>query len=109
MLALLVFSFFACTRDSDVKDDTGPIGTGPADTGWDPRFDALVDAVLADLEASSAPGVSVAVLEDGRVTFARAFGSGHPDNDVTITTDTLFQIGSDTKKQIGRASCRERV
>ena len=99
MLALLVFSFFACTRDSDVKDDTGPIGTGPADTGWDPRFDALVDAVLADLEASSAPGVSVAVLEDGRVTFARAFGSGHPDNDVTITTDTLFQIGSDTKKQ----------
>jgi CubicO group peptidase (beta-lactamase class C family) len=96
LLPLLLLPALACQPDADVRD-TGPGETG--DTGWEPRFDALVEAVLADLEASHAPGVSVAVLEDGVITFAAAFGSGHPDQQVDITADTLFQIGSDTKKQ----------
>jgi CubicO group peptidase (beta-lactamase class C family) len=112
MRTLLLLSLMACNPDSDVKDDTGPgdtspVDTGPDDTGWDPRFDPLVEAILADLAASDAPGVSVAVMEDGEVTFARAFGSGHPDQDVPITADTLFQIGSDTKKQTAVALLRK--
>ena len=96
---LLLLPLVACNPDSDVKDDTGPSDTGPVDTGWDPRFDTLVEAIQADLAASQAPGVQVAIMEDGVVTFAATFGSGHPDQDVPITNSTLFQIGSDTKKQ----------
>ncbi len=98
-LPLLLPLLFACNKDADITDDTGPLDTRPLDTGWDARFDPLVEAIQADLAASDAPGVSVAVMEDGLVTFAAAFGSGHPDQDVPITADTLFQIGSDTKKQ----------
>jgi CubicO group peptidase (beta-lactamase class C family) len=96
---LLLPLLMACNPDADVKDDTGPVDTGPGDTGWDPRFDTLVEAIQADLAASSAPGVQVAVMENGVVTFAATFGSGHPDQDVPISNSTLFQIGSDTKKQ----------
>ena len=101
MRALLILSLAltACNKDADVKDDTGPIDTTPQDTGWDARYDVLVEAVKADLAASHAPGVQVAVWEGGQVTFAATFGSGHPDQDVAISNDTLFQIGSDTKKQ----------
>ncbi len=98
-LLLLSLALTACNKDADVKDDTGPIDTAPQDTGWDARYDALVDAVKADLAASHAPGVQVAVWEGGQVAFAATFGSGHPDQDVAISNDTLFQIGSDTKKQ----------
>ncbi len=99
MRALLLLSLMACNKDADVKDDTAPVDTGPGDTGWDSRYDALVDAVKADLAASHAAGVQVAVMEGGVVTFAATFGSGHPDQDVSISNRTLFQIGSDTKKQ----------
>ncbi len=99
MRTLLLLSLIACNKDADVTDDTGPLDTGVEDSGWDPRFDTVVEAIQADLAASHAPGVSVAIMEDGVVTFAQAFGSGHPDREVPITADTLFQIGSDTKKQ----------
>ena len=71
--------------------------TGGAGGAADPRFDALIAAVEAEREDLGAPGVAVAVIEDGKVTFARGFGSKDPDADVPVEATTLFRIGSVNK------------
>jgi CubicO group peptidase (beta-lactamase class C family) len=96
----------------------GAAGGGDTDTGtetetetetdeWDPRFDPFVAALLQDLAASDAYGVSAAVMEDGVVTFAAAFGSKDPDGAEPLTPDTLMQIGSTTKQLTATALLRK--
>ncbi len=104
MMAAFVWAGCPSDADDDVVDDDDDDAADDDDTAddddddlWEPRFDALVEALLVDLDASDAPGVSVAVMEGGEVTFARGFGSAHPDEQLPVHTSTLFQIGSTTK------------
>src|SRR5262245_6734647 len=75
----------------------GTGGTAGEGGATDPRFDALVQAIEAERAALGAPGVAVAVIEDGKVTFARGFGSKDPESDVPVEATTLFRIGSVNK------------
>jgi CubicO group peptidase (beta-lactamase class C family) len=61
------------------------------------RFAPLAAAVEAERLASGAPGVAIAVIEKGRVTFARGFGSKDPTRADPVRATTLFRIGSNTK------------
>lgn len=101
MLLLLA----ACTSpppdDSDpVKDtaDSADSGDSGGDTAPDTTYDALRKAVAKDLKKVYASGASVAIWQNGEVVFAEAFGTRHPDTDEAPDTDTLWQIGSDSKK-----------
>ena len=90
--------------DAGTDGDTDADGGTDTDTeGWDPRFDAFVEALIVDLENNDAYGVSAAVMEDGVVTFAAAFGSKDPDGLEPLTPDTLMQIGSTTKQMTAAA------
>ncbi|MFZ5477412.1 MAG: serine hydrolase domain-containing protein [Myxococcota bacterium] len=96
----------ACAQpDDDVKtpaDDTGEPtpsdDTGTAPDPWADAKDAVGRAARQDLRGAGATGASVAVWVDGEVVYAEGFGTKHPDTDEAVTTSTLFQIGSDTKK-----------
>ena len=79
-------------KPTDTQDEEGP-----PEAQWDARFDPIVAQALDDLSDSGAAGVSIAIMEDGAITFAQAFGSARPDEDVTPDAETLFQIGSTTK------------
>jgi CubicO group peptidase (beta-lactamase class C family) len=68
-----------------------------ADEAISQRFAPLAAAVEAERQASGAPGVAVAVVEGGRVTFARGFGSKDPGGTNPVRASTLFRIGSNTK------------
>jgi CubicO group peptidase (beta-lactamase class C family) len=64
------------------------------------------DAVAASLGQGLATGYSVAVWRDGEIVYAEGFGTA--DADATpVTPDTLFQIGSDTKKLTAIALLRQ--
>jgi CubicO group peptidase (beta-lactamase class C family) len=82
-------------------------GAGGAHGAWDARFDPFVKALLDDLAASKAFGVSAAILEHGQVTFAHAFGSKDADGKVPLAPDTLMQIGSTTKQLAATAVLRK--
>lgn len=89
----------------------GAGGTGGATTsvgGWDARFDPLMEALQEDLAASDALGVSVAVLENGQITFAHALGSKDGQGADPLMPHTLMQIGS-TTKQITAAAMLQKV
>lgn len=80
---------------------------------------AAIDAAIADkLGKGGATGYSIAVWRDGKIVHREAFGTITEDGRPT-TVDTLFQIGSDTKKlttigllrqvQAGRATLDQTV
>lgn len=100
ILAIAVSPGAGCPTDPDdyLGDDDDSTGDDDTtDEGWDPRFDVLVSIAEAELDASHAPGVSVAVMEAGEITFARGFGTLTPLGADPVTPTTLFQIGSTTK------------
>ena len=61
------------------------------------RFAPLAAAIEAERVASGAPGVAVAIVERGKVTFARGFGSKDPDRSDPVRATTLFRFGSNLK------------
>src|SRR5439155_25135117 len=66
-------------------------------------LDAYVARVLKTFEV---PGLSVAIVKDGKVVMAKGYGVRKLREPALVDENTLFGIGSN---KIGRASCRERV
>jgi len=57
-------------------------------------FESFAQQVLKD---SKCAGFAVAVIKDGKVIYAKGFGSRDLKNNQPVTTKTLFAIGSATK------------
>lgn len=55
------------------------------------------DAVAHFMAKSSAPGVAVAVVEDGQFAWAAGYGMADLENQVPVTPETLFRLGSVSK------------
>ncbi len=57
-------------------------------------FDDLVRQAIEDFNV---PGLGIAVVAGGEVVYAEGFGHRDVENDLPMTPDTLFAIGSTTK------------
>lgn len=64
------------------------------------RADQIDDIVNAQLERQHIPGVSVAVLKDGKVVKAKGYGLANVELGTPATADTVYQIGSVSKQFI---------
>jgi CubicO group peptidase (beta-lactamase class C family) len=65
----------------------------PTPKGLD-DFDAIVTKAMAEWKI---PGLSVAIVHDGKVVYAKGFGYRDVEKKLPVTTDTLFAIGSVSK------------
>ena len=63
----------------------------PVDTG---DVDALVTNAM---QAFGTPGVSVGIVKDGQLVFAKGYGVRNKGAPAPVTPDTIFAIGSNTK------------
>jgi CubicO group peptidase (beta-lactamase class C family) len=63
---------------------------------------AEVDKIFSDITPTS-PGCACAVLQDGKITVSRSYGSADLERDVAITAQTVFDAGS-LQKQFVAAS-----
>ena len=62
------------------------------------RIDSLPKAnLLETMQNLKVPGVSIAVIDDFRIAWARAYGVMEAGTDRKVTTATMFQSGSTTK------------
>jgi len=60
-----------------------------------PAFaDKLDDAILAEMKRSHIPGVSIAVVKDGKIIREQGYGLADIENNVQVTPATVFQSGS---------------
>jgi len=61
------------------------------------RFKDVERVAIEELRATNTPGAAVAVVENGRLVFARGFGVANIETGEPMTPDRLFVIGSTTK------------
>jgi CubicO group peptidase (beta-lactamase class C family) len=57
-------------------------------------FSAFVEKIMAEWEV---PGIAIAVVKDGEVVFMRGYGYRDIEQQLPVTPQTLFAIGSTTK------------
>lgn len=53
------------------------------------------------IKANNIPALSVGVIRDGKLAYVEGFGYLKRDSNIKVDENTLFQIGSDTKKFTG--------
>ena len=71
-----------------------PLATGTAQTARVDSLDAFVKAQMAQRHIR---GLSLAIIKDGKVAVARAYGVVDDSSKAPVTTSTLFQAGSISK------------
>src|SRR5712664_958781 len=64
---------------------------------------AAVDEVFVDLTKAGSPGCALGVYRDGKIVYAKGYGLANLEENVAITPQTVFDIGS-TSKQFTAAS-----
>jgi CubicO group peptidase (beta-lactamase class C family) len=69
----------------------------------DEKAKAGVDEIFADLTAAGSPGCALAVARDGKILYEKGYGLASIEQNVAITPQTVFDIGS-TSKQFTAAS-----
>ncbi len=76
-------------------------GTTPNGSGSDPsipaKYASFATAFDQERQQLGVSGASVALLENGEVTFAHGFGTKGPNSHEPVDANTLFRIGSMTK------------
>ncbi len=80
----------------------GTCSAPPARTAQD-KTTAAVDEVFADFTKPGSPGCAVAVYRNGGISYTRGYGLANVEEDVPITPESVFDIGS-TSKQFTAAS-----
>jgi CubicO group peptidase (beta-lactamase class C family) len=73
---------------------TLPLAALPAQ---DPRLDSLDAFVKAQMARRHISGLSLAIIQDGKIAVARAYGVVDESTRAPVTTSTLFQAGSISK------------
>src|SRR5467141_2762978 len=69
----------------------------------DEKSAAAVDEVFGDLAKAGSPGCALGVYRDGKIIYAKGYGLANVEENVAITPQSVFDIGS-TSKQFTAAS-----
>lgn len=56
--------------------------------------DQLDDVVLAEMKQQHIPGLSIAVVKDGKIVKEKGYGLANVEHNVPVTPETIFQSGS---------------
>ncbi len=106
-MRMVLWSLMACTGsdsgDSEVSETDIDTDIAIESPYSEQDLTELAAAAAAGLDAGNATGVQVAVWLDGDIVYSETFGVADPELDVPPGRDTLFQIGSDTKKMTALA------
>ena len=101
---LLIFAFASLPACGEAVQDASPPDTPPGqvESALLPTFvirgEPTPRTSLGDrMAALGVPGVSVAVLLDGEIAWARGYGFSDLESERTVTTRTLFQAASISK------------
>jgi len=83
----MMFSMLAVATESHAQD----------------KKTAAVDEVFSDLTKTGSPGCALGVYRDGKIVYSKGYGLANLEENVAITPQSVFDIGS-TSKQFTAAS-----
>src|ERR1044072_3096547 len=64
------------------------------------RADKIDDFVKVQMQKQNIPGVSIAVIKDGKIIKAEGYGLANVELNVAVKPETVFKIGSVSKQFI---------
>ena len=70
---------------------------GAQEGGRKSLTDSIDTLVQQQIKLYNVPGLSIAVTQQGQIVFSRSYGWADVENQVPVTDETLFRIGSITK------------
>ena len=82
---------------------TVPAGSALAQAGQT-RLDSLDAYIREQMARREIPGLSLAIIQNGRIAVARGYGVVDKSTQAPVTTTTLFQAGSISKPVSGTCS-----
>ena len=94
-LSKLALLFVAGAMVPACSGSTAPAGSG--DAAIPQKYAAFAAAFDQERQQLGVSGASVALIENGEVTFAHGFGTKGPNSQERVDANTLFRIGSMTK------------
>ena len=59
---------------------------------------AAVDSLFADWDRPDVPGCAMGIVQDGKLVYARGYGSGDLEHNIPIGPSSIFYIGSVSKQ-----------
>jgi CubicO group peptidase (beta-lactamase class C family) len=59
---------------------------------------ARVDAIFKEYDSATSPGCAVAVFQDDKILYKRAYGMANLDHDVRLSTSSVFHVASVSKQ-----------
>ena len=62
------------------------------------KADQIADYIAAQMQRLHIPGVSLAIVRDGRVIKAQGYGFANLELKARATKETVYEIGSNTKQ-----------
>lgn len=63
-----------------------------------PGIAQRIDAIFAEWDRPGSPGCAIGVVHDGKLVYARGYGSANLDYDVPLTPNTVFYLASVSKQ-----------
>jgi CubicO group peptidase (beta-lactamase class C family) len=72
--------------------------SGAAYKNSDEKSAAAVDEVFGDLAKAGSPGCALGVYRDGKIIYAKGYGLANIEENVAITPQSVFDIGSTSKQ-----------
>lgn len=76
---------------------TGPLARAQAPAPASPPADVIDHFIEGEMQRRQIPGLSLAIIQDGKVARARGFGTIERGKDAPVTATTFFQAGSISK------------
>src|SRR5262249_39940022 len=92
-LLFLLVSLVASPAAAATQDKGPP--RPPSGAALDPQVDALV---RAEVEKRHTPGLSLAVVRNGKVVLAKGYGFANLEHEAPATPTTVYQLASVTKQ-----------
>ena len=75
----------------------GESSSPPGRPAADSAPDAVDEVIRVEMQKRHVPGLSLAIIQDGRIVKAKGYGVTEKGGEVPVTTSTLFQAGSISK------------
>lgn len=110
--ALAVVASVSCATDIPSQDPVDVIGTSVEEriaafeSGFGPEGDSRGASVAERMEHYGVPGMSIAVIEDREIAWAKGYGVLQAGGTDPVDTETVFSVGSVSKVGAAAATLR---
>jgi CubicO group peptidase (beta-lactamase class C family) len=86
-------------------DASGATASSPSPTtSLDSALVSKIEAAITQtMKRHQIPGLAIGIIKDGQVAYTKGFGLAEVETNRTVTPETVFQLGSDSKMMVGIA------